>query len=391
MHHTTNISLKKFFLALTLLSLVLSFIGCSNNISLEHNYPENNTPNDNTNVISNESNTINDVTEPEEDEVEEIEPEPITSEIIISFIGDSTLGTDPNFGGQTFVWEFENQGGDYSYFYRNVKPYFDESDLTIANLEGTFTESNNKADKKFTFKAPPHYVNILTEGGIDAVTIANNHIYDYGYDGYQDTLNALEGTGVDYFGYDHIWTTEVNGEKLAFLGYEGWNGSINYDTIANTIGELKDDGYTVIINFHWGVERDYYPQGHQEDLARHCIDSGASIIIGHHPHVLQGVENYNDGIIAYSLGNFCFGGNSNPSDKRSMIFQTSLKFVDHELTELGVRAIPTRISSTESRNDYQPTPYEYEEGLEVLTFLNELSPNLDFFITDEFYYITIGE
>ena len=153
---------------------------------------------------------------------------------------------------------------------------------------------------------------------------------------------------------------------------------------------LKDNNNVVIINFHWGNENQYSPIDAQKQLARFAIDNGADIILGHHPHVIQGIEQYKNRIIAYSLGNFCFGGNSNPKDKDTFIFQSDFKFTNDNLTSIGVRVIPCSISSVDYKNDYCPTPLKGDAKTNLLRKLNDLSPNSGFKISDEFFYIDIN-
>lgn len=125
---------------------------------------------------------------------------------------------------------------------------------------------------------------------------------------------------------------------------------------------------------HWGVEREYYPEDYQKTLGRKCIDWGADLVIGHHPHVLQGVEEYQGKFIIYSLGNFCFGANRNPSDKDAMLFQQTFTFVDGvKQDDQEIRVIPCSVSSVKNRNDFKPTPATGEEAQRILDRINEYS------------------
>lgn len=309
-----------------------------------------------------------------------------STEILLSFAGDCTIGNDPKFSGETLPVVLANKGMDYSYFFKNVSPYFKNDDMTIVNLETTFTNSNNKVQKAFNFKAPPSYVKSLTLGSIEAVNIANNHIYDYNEKGFIDTKETLKGEKINFFGEGTIFKTTIKGKKFAFLGYQGWEGSIDFSKLKTEITELKKEGCIVIINFHWGIERQYHPIEFQKKLAKFSIDNGADLIVGHHPHVVQGIETYKGKYIAYSLGNFCFGGNTNPSDKDTFIMQTNFKFKNDALVETGFKAIPCRISSVTYKNDYCPTPLKENEKNRVLNKINSVSPNSGFKISEEFHY-----
>jgi len=287
------------------------------------------------------------------------------SGIIVSMAGDCTLGNDPNFGYHNrFPHELKRQNGDFSYFFKLVKPVFEKGDITVVNLEGTFTKHDKKAKKKYTFKGDPSYAKILTEGGVTAVNLANNHIYDYGRKGFKDTVKALEAEKVGFFGEGYIYYKEVKGKKFAFIGYRGWSNSKSLrKKVAKDIKKARDNGADyVLAAFHWGQERKYKPNRAQISLARYTIDSGADLVWGHHPHVLQGLEQYKGKYIFYSLANFSFGGNSNPRDKDTAIFQ--VKFNDDGSQEINV--VPVRISSVKNRNNYQPQPLDGKEGDRVM-------------------------
>ena len=279
---------------------------------------------------------------------------------------------------------------DFSYYFKNVYSILSKDDVTIANLETTFTNSEDRADKQFNFKASSDYAKSLTLGSIEGVNLSNNHIYDYKEKGFLDTKLALEKENISYFGEGSKWKTKIKDQSFGFLGYRGWDldkdflGKLKADII-----ELKNSNSVVVINFHWGNEKAYYPIDAQKELAHFAIDNGADIILGHHPHVIQGIEQYKNRIIAYSLGNFCFGGNANPSDKTTFIFQSNLKFVNNRLTSIGVRAIPCSISSVDYTNDYCPTVLKGDAKLNLLNKLNKISNNSDFKISDNFFYINV--
>jgi hypothetical protein len=325
---------------------------------------------------------------------EEIKREPVKKEIIISVAGDFTLGTDTKFAYDgSLPAAFINSGRNYSYFTQNVSSIFSQDDYTLVNLETTFTDSNVKAPKDgevfYNFKGPKDYANILTKGSIDGVTIANNHIYDYGKQGMQDTVNVLKENNIDICGEGYKILKDIKGIKFGFLGYTGWeysNGLKNQ--IANDINELKKQGAKIVIPyFHWGIERTYEPYDVQQNLARFAIDNGADVVIGSHPHVIQSMENYKGKLIAYSMGNFCFGGNSNPPDKRTFILQCKANMEDDKLANFEYKVLPAMVSSRSDRNDYIPTLAKGENKSNILKTLNELSPTLNGNIGDEFFTI----
>ena len=252
-------------------------------------------------------------------------PEPTAEpvSITVSMVGDCTLGTDVNFDQSTSFDAFYQMKNDPGYFFQNVKDIFTADDLTVANMEGTLTTSNDRQQKTFAFKGNPSYTEILTQGGVEATNLANNHSHDYGDQSYEDTIQYLEAAGITTFGYDRTAVMDVKGIKVGLIGiYELKDGLGRQQQVIDTIQEVKDQGAQVIIvSFHWGTEKSNIPDDIQKTLAHLAVDQGADLVVGHHPHVLQGIEKYQGKNIVYSLGNFCFGGNKNPSDKDTMIFQ----------------------------------------------------------------------
>ncbi|MGJ9459640.1 CapA family protein [Oceanobacillus sp. CF4.6] len=301
--------------------------------------------------------------------------------VTISAAGDVTIGSDDRFGYHgTFHHEVDQSGLDH--FGKNVAPIFEDDDLTIVNLETTLTPSQNKAEKTFRFAGKPSYTEILNLSGVEAVNLANNHTFDYLEKGYQDTIINLDTYHIDSFGYDRLLLKEINGITIGAFGNKGWNDTSEVrQQIEKDIALLKEQGAQIVIaNFHWGEERHYHPNATQQSLGRFAIDAGADLVLGHHPHVVQGIEEYKSKYIVYSLGNFMFGGNRNPDDKDTFIFQQSFHFAFDELTDQkDITIIPTSISSVTDRNNYQPTPLEGKEAERVLnkivTLSNEILEN----------------
>ncbi|MFZ2510082.1 MAG: CapA family protein [Gordonia sp. (in: high G+C Gram-positive bacteria)] len=321
--------------------------------------------------------------------------------ITLSWAGDNILGSDPQFGGLTLPAAWKQSGNDPNYFFQNVKKYFDNDDLTIANFEVSLTTDTRKPRTKpgtgnFFFNGDPALAATLPAGGIEVVTIANNHTWDYGRRGFNETTAALDGVGVKYVGYgntdydgsdyDYTLVQDVKGIKVGLASYQTWQDTPQIRTkIRADMAGLRQRGADVVIPyFHWGIEAVHEPYGVQQDLARVAIDAGADAVIGTHPHVLQSMDVYKGKLIAYSLGNFAFGGNTNPTDKRTAILQTKLHVVDGAVRGVDYRVIPTRVSRTEDYNDYVPTPYTGAPRRQVLTWLNGLSPSLNGTINDKF-------
>lgn len=310
----------------------------------------------------------------EKEKEEESKPVSIT----ISAAGDCTLGTDEYFDPSTSLNAYYDSNGP-EYFFQNVKSIFDADDLTIVNMEGTLTEETARQDKTYAFKGPAEYAQILTSGGVEAANLANNHSHDYGDKSYTDTIETIEAAGIVSFGYDRTAVMDVNGIKVGLVGtYELADGMGCEDEMIANIKSVEEQGaQIVIVSFHWGLERENYPTENQVNLAHSAIDNGADLVLGHHPHVLEGIEVYNGKNIVYSLGNFCFGGNSNPADKDTMIFQQTFAVENGELAADNVtNIIPCSVSSESGYNNYQPTPLEGDEAERVLGRIEEYSSGL---------------
>ncbi|OQP04292.1 capsular biosynthesis protein [Geobacillus sp. 46C-IIa] len=295
--------------------------------------------------------------------------------ITVSAAGDVTLGRDENYG---YAYSFDDEAKRHGlrYFTKYIKPIFENDDFTTVNLETTLTTATRKASKTFRFRGHPSYAKILTYGGIDAVNLANNHTYDYLQKGYQDTIANLKKEKIGYFGRTLRLMKTVKGIQIGALGYEGWsNTSTLRKQIAGDIRTLRNQGADLIlVHFHWGIERSYVPNGTQKALGRFAIDSGADLVVGHHPHVVQGIEEYKGKFIVYSLGNFMFGGNKNPSDKDTFVFQQVFSFQNGKRTaKKEIRVIPFRISSVTTRNNYQPVPLTGKEATRVKNKIISLS------------------
>ena len=299
--------------------------------------------------------------------------EPVS--LTLSLVGDCTLGTDETFDYSTSLNAYyESQGADY--FFQNVRSIFGSDDLTIANFEGTLTTLDTREDKLFAFKADPEYTQILSGSSVEAVNMANNHSHDYGDQSYTDTLSALDAAGIVHFGYDETAVMEVKGVKVGLVGiYELNDHMERAQQLKDNIAKVKNEGAQLVIAvFHWGNEKETVPDENQRQLGHMAIDEGADLVVGHHPHVLQGIEVYNGKNIVYSLGNFCFGGNAYPSDMDTIIFQQTFTVTTEGVQEDNVtNIIPCSISSASDYNNYQPTPAEGEEASRILAKVGELS------------------
>ena len=299
-------------------------------------------------------------------------------EILLSFTGDCILGTDENFYYDTsFNAYYENYGS--AYFFQNVKDVFEKDDLTIINMEGTLTDLTTRKDKQFAFKGDPEYVKVLTNGSVEAANMANNHTYDYGEESFKDTVNILEKNKIRTFGDDETVIIPVKGVNVGIFGiYELDDHEERIPQVKSDIAKLKKDGADIIVAvFHWGNELERVPDDNQVMLAHLAIDEGADVVVGHHPHVLQGIDTYKGKTIAYSLGNFCFGGNYHPTEMDTMIFQQKFMIdTSKKITDSEINVIPCSVSSESDCNNYQPTILEGDKAKRVLELIEERSDQI---------------
>ncbi len=303
-----------------------------------------------------------------------LQPERIDDDHIwITASGDSTFGRHM----EKKLLKIEEEDGfeaAINYPYERVKEIHSRSDITITNLEGTFSncEEDEGYPKKFNFKCCPRFAASLNKGNIDIVNVANNHIFDYYAKGAYETLAALKEHGIVYCGGGFnksdasFKIIEKKGIRAAFLGYGQVFGYRYYlkamkdpdypvymrayidEFMVKDIDKALDYADIIVVSIHGGIEKSHYPDEEQIEAARLAIDTGADIVFMHHPHVLQGIEHYKEGIIFYSLGNFAFGGNKYPLDPDSFIAQV-------KCSRYGVvdfRVIPIRTHSEEM--SFQP-------------------------------------
>lgn len=285
------------------------------------------------------------------------ETEPEEERFLLTFVGDCTFGSNPvnYYAGYGFI---KTVGQDYRYPFANVIGYLETDECTFLNLEGPLTDEGNPMQKKHTFRGPTDYVNILTENSVEFVSIANNHTLDYGQTGYAATLETLNDAGVPYVERDSstVITTQ-NGLTIGIYGAVYY--CLDVADMTAEIAAMKEQGCDLVIYApHWGTEGTYRPTAEQTEVGHAAIDAGADIVWGSHPHVLQPIEEYNGGIIYYSLGNFSFGGNGYPRDYDSALLQQEvIRDADGKVRLEQLTIVPCNVSSVSDRNNYQPTPY----------------------------------
>lgn len=304
-------------------------------------------------------------------------PEPVPPQetvITISAIGDCSIGDLRRGGGApgSFRARLAEVDDPMGYPFSGVVEVLRSDDLTVANLEGTLTEHLGYANDVFAIRGKPAYAEMLVRGGVDLVDVDNNHAHDYGPQGHADTKAALGAVGVAYFGGGQIDRRVIAGLRVSNLGYLGGPQGTR-ERMAKAVRLERSRADLVIVSFHWGVEGWSVTHPDQVRLGRAAIDAGADLVLGHHPHRLQGIETYRDRHIVYSLGNFVFGANSQPEDMDSIIFQERFHFRSGQLDRVVHRVLPVRISSDPRVNDFRPMLLEGDEAERVLGKVDELS------------------
>lgn len=316
--------------------------------------------------------------------------------ITITCTGDFTIGGDNYHRKDIFTPELKKHDGDINFTLANMKEIFQQDDLTLINFEGTFTNIKAVPEKKknnqFLFNISPEYSHVLPDNSVEAVCLENNHVMDHGEEGFEETKDTLRNAGVVYSTSDEIGIFEAKGIQIAMLSYlcidryyKPVGGFDNlFDKVAHDITVTKEKYPIVIVSFHWGKEKYYTPTDDQVKMGRLAVDSGADLVIGHHSHRMNPIEQYKGVYICYSLGNFCFSGNSSPSDMNSFVFQTRFRMSKTgDITNTGFRIIPIRITSLKDKNDFVPTPIT--DDMKIVGVVNTLKDNgrkLEYGVTD---------
>ncbi len=307
----------------------------------------------------------------------EIAKEPVETTFTLSATGDCALGIlQYHEWAASFDQYYDEQGE--TWFFEKFRDVFEADDLTLINLECVFSDAEARVDKTFNIKGKEHYTGILTSSFVEACSLGNNHTLDYGEEGFLDTTAALDKAGVIWANNDVVsYYTSEEGIKVAMI-------SVNlFKTAEKTPEQYLFDGIEkakaeganlIVVSPHWGIEGDYYANDYQKDLGHRLIDAGADLVIGNHPHVLQGIEYYNGKIICYSLANFSFGANRNPGEKDTAIYQQTFTFVDGVLqADLDACVIPARVAGASGYINYQPIIAEGEQKAAIIQKLKDCS------------------
>ena len=299
--------------------------------------------------------------------------------ITLSFTGDCTLGTEELTRNAPDSFDNTAAAKGYGYFFRNFADLFAQDDCTVVNLEGVFQDSSdNEADKDFRFRGPEKFVNILKQGSVEAVSLANNHSRDYAWEGLWNTMRVLDEAGIGWARAEDFWIFEKDGIRIAFAGVDHGIFAASSWILQEKLLDLKKNGEAdaIVMLIHEGKEFSPIHLGNQDQYAQYFIDTaGADLVIMHHPHVVQGVNILNNRSVFYSLGNFIFGGHNMVSRNDtegtnslySLVVQAKLRFSD-DGKYLGQQMIlyPAYDSGAYPQNNYQPTRLTEEEAQPVM-------------------------
>jgi poly-gamma-glutamate synthesis protein (capsule biosynthesis protein) len=302
---------------------------------------------------------------------------PAVPTILLSAVGDCTLG-DPA-GAERAPGSFHKtfEDGDYARPFSGVASILGKDDLTIANLEGTLTTEGCRRDVTFAFRGKPEFAKMLALGSVDVVSMANNHSADCGPRGVVQTRESLTQEKIGHFGLGVVDTRTVNGIEVKNLGYTGGRLEVR-EQVKKDVAAQKKPNTLVIVSFHWGIEGEHTATDVQQKLGRAAIDAGADLVLGHHPHVLQGIEEYKGKKIVYSLGNFVFGGNAQPGEMTSMIYQARFELRDGSVTPVSDGVVPVFVSGNRAQNDFRPVLIdgpEKEKALAEIASYDKLVPS----------------
>ncbi len=304
-----------------------------------------------------------------------------SSDISLSFTGDCTFGYFNETDMPNMFPDVYRNSGSITYPFDLTKNVFGADDITMINFEGTLTQHTEHKDKQFYFRGEPAYVDILTNSSVEAVSVENNHSFDYFNKGFNETLKHLKNAGIRYTCLTSPSVIKCGNYRVAMLSVALVSTTYKPEfktMIEGYISQYRRDDTVIVVNLHWGNEGANTPDPWQIEAAHSMIDAGADLIVGHHPHCLQGIEKYKGKYIVYSLGNFSFGGNNSVSSPNTIIFRASFSHNDSGMNPDRVSAVPCHITSTGTKvNNFQPCVRFGENGKATISDLLSLSSKLD--------------
>lgn len=291
--------------------------------------------------------------------------------------GDCVLGTREEWQQEaySFLTVVAERGPDWPW--RGLREIFLADDMTLLNLECVLQEGNQGHDsgKQHTFRGAPAYAEMLLPAGVEQVNVANNHFIDYRKAGQASTLAALEAAGVAYSGFGHAYIWEAEGLRIGFGGCRETVWKENPRQVRQDIRALQQEDCDLIIySCHWGKEYSPTHNRTQERMADYAIACGADILIGTHPHVVQGVEKRGGALVLWSLGNLVFGGTHEMTTFDAMLAQLELHFRNGAYTGAQLRLLPVLTSGAIPANDFSPVLAQGADRQRILALVAADSP-----------------
>lgn len=301
------------------------------------------------------------------------------TELVLTLGGDAVLGT------REYWWNDPDSLPSYlsrygmAYPFSGLQSLFAQDNMTFINLECVLkdTAEGEKTSKEWRFRGLPSYTEALWQGSIEQVNIANNHYIDYGTKGEEATRQALTDAGIPFsgFGYTYVW--EQDGHKIGFAGCRETTYKDDEFVIARDINLLREQGCDVIIySCHWGTE---YAENHnalQQEMAYRAVAAGADIVVGNHPHVVQGLTSVGGSVVFYSFGNLMFGGTHDMTTFDAMVAQVRLRFQGEAYVGCAVTLMPILTSgkASEKVNDFRPILAEGEDKARIWQKIQQDTP-----------------
>ncbi len=281
----------------------------------------------------------------------------LAEEIVLTFGGDCVLGTRQRWKKKSNTFDALVQEKGMDWCFAQIRQPFETDDFSTVNLEVVLQKSSkgHERAKRYTFRGEPSYTQMLTGASIEHVNVANNHYIDFGRTGRASTIQALEEAGVYYSGYTYRYIYEKNGHKIGFAGCRETVWRQKPSEMLEDLQYLKEAGCDVIVYAcHWGKEYSPTHNKRQEEMADAAIAAGADLLIGTHPHVVQGIEQRGKGVVVYSLGNLVFGGTHEMKTFDGLVVQAALRFTGDRYEGVELRLLPVLTSSAIPNNNFQP-------------------------------------
>ncbi len=297
-----------------------------------------------------------------------------TTRVLLTLTGDCVLGGEEKARKSERSFDSVIAGKGMEWPFSGLNEIFSRDDITLVNLEGVLQDhtKGRLTTKQYTFRGTAAYTKVLQLGSVEQVNIANNHYIDYGKTGRDSTREALSAAGIPFSGFQELSVAEIRGRKIGFGGIRETVYRQDKKIMTRDIEKLKEMGCDAIVySCHFGKEYSRTHNALQEKMARQAIDLGANLVVGHHPHVVQGVESYNGGVILYSLGNFVFGGNLDLTEFDGCVAQAEFIWKEEEYEGVQIRLIPVLTTGAAPDNDFRPGLAKGEDKDRILQKMQE--------------------